>query len=230
MIIDFNGIAIDLTRKPIRTINLRIYPPDGRMKMSAPLQCPMRSITDFLNKKSQWIHHQRAKIHQQFASKEEPIQSGSCIPFKGEDYVLMIIEHDGPCHVVQREQFIYCYCRQEPSPDDVLRVLDRWYRKEINSLLPHLIKHWQSIIGVHVNEWGIKKMNTRWGSCNTQAHRIWLNLNLIKKPLQCLEYVLVHELVHLLEASHNHRFYQLMDKFLPNWRAANSLLESKNRR
>jgi predicted metal-dependent hydrolase len=99
----------------------------------------------------------------------------------------------------------------------------------MESLLPGLIARWEQIIGVNVADWGIKKMKTRWGSCNTRARRIWMNLSLIRKPQLCLEYVLVHELVHLLEASHNQRFYALMTQYMPNWREHQLTLEGKRR-
>ena len=97
--------------------------------------------------------------------------------------------------------------------------MTEWYRKELRELIPPLIAKWEPILGVRVNEFGIKKMKTRWGSCNPEVKRIWLNLELAKKSPTCIEYVLVHEMAHLLERSHNETFVAYMDKFLPNWRA-----------
>ena len=98
------------------------------------------------------------------------------------------------------------------------RVLQRWYRQQLKELIPPMIEKWEAIIGVKVAAWGVKKMKTKWGSCNSEARRIWLNLELAKKPLQCLEYIVVHEMVHLLQRHHNDRFTALMDELLPNWR------------
>ncbi|MDI1351398.1 MAG: SprT family zinc-dependent metalloprotease, partial [bacterium] len=130
-------------------------------------------------------------------------------------------------HVVLNDQFIYLYVTHHATQAQKQLIIDRWYRHEMSLLLPDLFQHWEKIIGVRVAQWGIKKMKTRWGSCNTRAHRIWLNLNLIQKNSVCLEYVLVHELVHLLEASHNQRFYNLMTRFMPQWRHYQALLEGK---
>jgi len=108
--------------------------------------------------------------------------------------------------------------RPGASRDKREQVLNDWYRRHMKSLVPDLIARWQPVIGVQVDDWGIKKMKTRWGSCNIQDHRVWLNLELAKKPPQCLEYVLVHEMVHLLECHHNYHFKALMEKFMPQWR------------
>ena len=227
MIIDLNGIAIEIIKKPIKNMSLRIYPPDGAVKVSAPLHYKEHIIREFLQRKSSWITKQRNRMKEHLIEHDSIIRSGSTLFFKGEPYLLIIHEHYGPSHIHCREGFIDAYLPHNPSQEKINSLVDRWYKHEMEFLLPSLIKKWQSIIGVEVAQWGIKKMKTRWGSCNTRAHRIWLNLNLIKKPLPCLEYVLVHELVHLLEASHNQRFYKLMDRFMPQWRDYDYLLEGK---
>jgi len=230
MIIEVNGIAIEVIKKPIKNMHLRIYPPDGQVKVSAPLHFKEKMIRSFLQKHSLWIDSQRTRIIARAPIKEELLETGSVIPFKGESYFFILQEHHGPAHIECRDGFIYCYVPHSASSAQIKNLLEHWYKKEMQAILPQLIKYWESIIDVHVEQWGIKKMKTRWGSCNTRAHRIWLNLNLIKKPLVCLEYVLVHELVHLLEASHSPRFYRLMDQFMPQWREYDYLLEGKKTR
>jgi hypothetical protein len=106
------------------------------------------------------------------------------------------------------------------------KILDHWYRKELKEMIPPLIEKWQQIMSLQVNAWGVKKMKTRWGTCNTMARRIWINLELGKKPVQCLEYIVVHEMVHLLERKHNERFVAHMDKLLPQWRSLRNQLNS----
>ncbi len=227
MIIEIDGIPIEVVKKPIKNINLRIYPPDGLVKLSAPINISDRFIRQHLLEKSEWIRSQRERIRKNSSFKEELLQTGASIAFKGKNYLLIIEEHHGPCHIEIKDELLHCYTAPGLSQERIKMSIELWYRYEMTMLIPDLIKHWQKIIGVHVAEWGIKKMKTRWGSCNTRARRIWLNLNLIKKPLVCLEYVLVHELVHLLEASHNHRFYALMTQFMPQWREHQYLLEGK---
>ncbi len=227
MIIEVNGLAIEVIKKPIKNMHLRIYPPDGLVKVSAPIHFKEKTIRIFLQEHSLWIDTQRKRIKERAPEKEELLQTGSLIPFKGQNHLFILEEHHGPSHIECREGFIYCYVPHHASPSQINTVLERWYKREMESILPSLIRHWEAIINVQVTQWGIKKMKTRWGSCNTRAQRIWLNLNLIKKPPSCLEYVLVHELVHLLEASHNQRFYRLMDQFMPQWQEYNYLLEGK---
>lgn len=227
MIIEIDGIPVEVIKKSIKNINLRIYPPDGQVKLSVPRSISDRIIRQHLQEKSGWIRDQRERMKANPSFKEELFQTGSSIAFKGKNYLLLVEEHHGPSHIEIKDELLHCYISPGQTQVQVKRVIELWYRYEMTQLLPHLIEQWQKIVGVHVAEWGIKKMKTRWGSCNTRARRIWLNLNLIKKPLVCLEYVLVHELVHLLEASHNHRFYALMTQFMPQWREYQYLLEGK---
>jgi predicted metal-dependent hydrolase len=230
MIIEIDGIPIELIRKPIKNMNLRIYPPDGLVKVSAPKSFSEQFIRRHLQEKSAWIHAQRDLIRERSSHKEELLQTGATVLFKGTNYLLIIEEHNGPFKIKIQDELIYCYTQPNSSQTQITNLIDGWYRREMNAVLPDLFKQWETVIGVKAAEWGIKKMKTRWGSCNTRAGRIWLNLSLIKKPLICLEYVLVHELVHLLEASHNQRFYSLMTQFMPQWREYQYLLEGKNKR
>jgi predicted metal-dependent hydrolase len=107
-----------------------------------------------------------------------------------------------------------------------IALLDEWYRRQLRDRIPMLITAWEPVMGVSVAEWGVKRMRTRWGSCNPRARRIWLSLELARRPIACLEYVVVHEMVHLLERGHNRRFYAFMDQFLPDWRSARAELRS----
>ncbi len=227
MIIEIDGIPIEVEKKPIKNINLRIYPPDGLVKLSAPITISDRFIRQHLQEKSEWIRYQRERIRKNSSFKEELLQTGASIAFKGKNYLLIVEEHHGPSHIEIKDELLHCYTSPGLSQEQIKIFIEQWYRYEMSMLIPDLVRCWQKVVGVHVAEWGIKKMKTRWGSCNTRARRIWLNLNLIKKPLVCLEYVLVHELVHLLEASHNHRFYALMTQFMPQWREHQYLLEDK---
>lgn len=229
MIIELNGIPIEILRKPIKNMNLRIYPPDGLVKVSAPLRYSERLIRQTLEKKSAWIQEQRDHIRSRPAALESILQTGTTVPFMGKNYLLILEEHHGPNQIQIKDELIYCYIQPNSSPIERHALLDAWYKRQMQSLLPDLIQYWETIVGVKITAWGIKKMKTRWGSCNTRVARIWLNLNLIKKPQICLEYVLVHELVHLLEPSHNKRFHGLMSQFMPQWREYQHLLEGRPR-
>ncbi len=227
MIIEFAGISIQISRKPIKNMNLRIYPPDGRVKMSVPLKFSERQIFQFLEQKNSWIQEQHQLIRSRFTAENTLLQTGTTVPFMGRNYLLIIEDQNGRPEIKVNEELIHCYTQAGSSQEKIQAIIDNWYRCQMASLLPDLIQHWEKIVGVQVYEWGIKKMKTRWGSCNTRAARIWLNLNLIKKPQECLEYVLVHELVHLHEPSHNQRFYRLMSQFMPQWRDYQCLLEKR---
>jgi hypothetical protein len=137
----------------------------------------------------------------------------------GEVYQLDVIQHDAaPSIEIQADDKILLWVRRGSSREKREKVLREWYRAELKKLIPPLIARWEPVIGVEVAEWGVKRMKTRWGSCNTKAHRIWVNLELAKHPIERLEYIVVHEMVHLLEHRHNKRFYAYMDRFLPEWR------------
>jgi predicted metal-dependent hydrolase len=229
MIIELHGLSIQIQKKAIKNMNIRIYPPDGAIKVSAPHYYSTWLIKLKLQQKYAWIHQQHELLKRQAATQIESIalETGALVSFMGIDYLMLIEEHDGPTQIKIQNNVLHFYIRPNTSSTQRYVLLDRWYRKELSLIVPELIKKWLTIIPVQVNEWGIKKMKTRWGSCNTRAQRIWLNLNLIKKPIVCLEYVLVHELTHLLEASHNKRFYQLMSQFMPQWLEYKQLLEQK---
>ncbi len=147
--------------------------------------------------------------------------------FLGRRYLLNVIERDEPSRVVVRHKTIIdLYVPKGTGHLKRQQVLIGWYRKELKALIPPLIGKWEALIGVKIASWGVKKMKTKWGSCNNTDNRIWVNLELAKKPVQCLEYIVVHEMVHLLERHHNDRFIMLMDKFLPNWRLHRDELNS----
>ncbi|MBN9228858.1 MULTISPECIES: M48 family metallopeptidase [Legionella] len=227
MIIELDGIPIEISRKKIKNMNLRIYPPDGAVKVSVPLRFSEQLIRQSLASKSAWIHQQRERIRSRSVAEECTFATGTTVPFQGKKYLLIIEEHHGPAQIKLHDELMYCYTQPHSSPAQIQTIIERWYKQQMQILLPNLIQHWETIIGVKVADWGIRKMKTRWGSCNTKAARIWLNLNLAKKTPICLEYVLVHELIHLLEASHNKRFYELMSKFMPQWREYEYQLEGR---
>jgi len=141
--------------------------------------------------------------------------------------VYPFVEHytSGRMGIIQNEHGVQGFFHPGVNVTVKQRLLQAWLRQQLSACIPDLITYWQSSMGVQVQAFGIKRMKTRWGSCNPRAGRIWLNLNLIHKPRDCLQYVLVHEMVHLLEPSHNQRFYALMSKFLPEWKICQSYLK-----
>jgi predicted metal-dependent hydrolase len=220
--IEIDDILIEVQRKPIKNLHLRIYPPFGQVKVSAPLQFSTENIFHFIKKKLNWI-----KTHQPLLLK--PVQqftTGFPINFLGKTYTLAIENNKKRFHLALDGDWLRFEQRATTTVEQQQKALQNWYRMQMKALLPSLIARWELILGVSPSSWGIKIMKTRWGSCNIRARRIWLNLNLIEKPLACIEYVLVHEMIHLLEARHNKRFYALMDRFLPDWTRRKNLLGS----
>jgi len=210
---------VEVVRKPIKNLHLSVHPPDGHVRVSAPSHMDDEAVRLAVVSKLPSIRrHQKAFADQPHQSQREMI-SGESHYFLGRRYRLSVTERNGPNRLTLNGTLdLTMQLRPGTDRDKREQLLNAWYRRHMKELLPDLISKWQPIIGVQVAKWGIKKMKTRWGSCNTRDHRVWLNLELAKKSLDCIEYVLVHEMVHLLERNHSERFKALMDQFLPQWR------------
>ncbi len=209
---------MEVVRKPIKNLHLSVHPPDGRVRVSAPSHIDDEAVRLAVVSKLSWIRrHQKTFADQPRQSQREMI-SGESHYFLGRRYRLNVTERNGPNRVtLNGTSELTMQLRPGTDRDRREQLLNAWYRRRMKELVPDLIAKWQPIIGVEVADWGIKKMKTRWGSCNTRDNRVWLNLELAKKSLNCIEYVLVHEMVHLLERNHSEHFKALMDKFLPQW-------------
>jgi len=219
--ISVDGIIINVVRKDIKHMHLSVHPPDGRVRISSPKRIEDEVVRSFAVSKLKWIKRHRAGFKKQKLRLPLKYVSGESHYFKGKRYVLNVIYQSPPSHnkvKIRNEQYLDLFIREGIHKEQRKRVLIEWYREQLKNEIPDLMKKWERKIGVKVNDWGIRLMKTKWGSCNLTAKRIWLNLELAKKPPLCLEYILVHELVHFLEPSHNGRFAAYMDKFLPDWR------------
>lgn len=221
------GIVIDLIRKDIKNIHLAVYPPSGRVRIAAPEQMDADAIRLFAISKIPWIKKHQRKFAEQHREAPREYVNGESHYFRGRRYLLNIIEHNGNIKVVIRNRkYMDLYVKYDATKDQKERALWEWHRRELKSIVPDLVAKWEHIIGVRCSGCGIKHMRTKWGTCNTSAKRIWLNLELAKKPMVCLEYIIVHELVHLHERNHSDRFVSLMDRFMPNWRMHREVLNS----
>jgi predicted metal-dependent hydrolase len=217
--ITVNGLPVQIVRKAIKNLHLGVYPPNGRVRVAAPLRVTDEAVRLAVVGKLGWIKRQRARFEAQPRQSQREMVSGESHYFLGRRYRLRVIEHNGAGRVLLRNRrTIELYVRREATPDQRERVMQRWYRQHLREMVPPLMAKWEEALGVKAAAWGIKRMKTRWGTNSVEARRIWLNLELAKKPPQCLEYVLVHELVHLLERHHSDTFIALMDKHLPTWR------------
>ncbi len=214
-----NGLSIEVVRKDIKNLHLGVYPPCGRVRVAAPLGVSDAAVRMAVIGKLGWIRRQQAKFAAQPRQSPREMVNGESHYFLGQRYRLRVIEQNGPHRVVlQNKSYLSLQVRPGTSLEKRQQVLQEWYRQQLQLLIPSLVEKWEPVLGVEVAEWRIKRMKTKWGSCNIQARRIWLNLELAKKPLQCLEYVVVHEMLHLIERHHNQRFIALIDQYLPQWR------------
>lgn len=217
--ITVNKIKIDLIRKDIKNIHLAVYPPTGRVRIAAPLATDEDTIRLFIISKLGWIKRSQRKIEGQERIPPREFKQRESHYFQGRRYLLNIIESELPPKVIlQSKTFIDLYVKPNTPTKKRYEILTEWYRLQLKMHIPALIEKWQKIIGVTVYDWKVKQMKTMWGACNIEKGRIWLNLELAKKPEECLEYIVVHEMVHLLEKNHNERFHFLMSKYLPNWK------------
>ena len=216
--ITVDDLLINVIRKDIKNLRLSIHPPDGRLQLAAPLRTSDETVRLMVMSKMTWIKKHIARFAGQPQQATPQYVSGESHYLKGQRYILNVVFHDTVPKVRIRDSHIDLYVRTECSEQKREQIMNAWYRQQLKTQIPILIAKWQPILGVEVRDWGIRQMKTKWGTCNTQAQRIWLNLYLIQKPEHCLEYVVVHEMVHLLERHHNARFFAYMDKFLPQWR------------
>ena len=211
---------IELLRKKIKNIHLTVYPPDGRVRLSVPVLMDDEAVHNFIISKLSWINKQRKKYSSYEPLPVKEFVSGEIHRFLGDEYILNIIETTGKQHIkLYDNKFMDMYVRKESTIEKREKILTEFYRQNLKDIIPSYIKKWESIMGVKVNEFGVKLMKSRWGTCNVRDKRIWLNLELAKKNIRCLEYIIVHEMVHLLERHHNNNFKEYMTKFLPDWKS-----------
>jgi len=220
-------ISIEVVQKDIKNVHLSVYPPSGSVRISAPLRMDLDTIRVFAISKLSWIRKQQSKLRSQERETPREYITRESHYYLGKRYLLKVIEHDAAPKVELKHETIEMHIRPNTSSQKRQQILNDWYRHRLKEIIPGIIVQYKKAMKVTVAEFAVKKMKTRWGACNREAKRIWLNLELAKKPQKCIEYIVVHEMAHLLERHHNERFTALMDKFLPMWK---SYKEELNRR
>ena len=211
-------IDIDVVRKVIKNVHLSVYPPLGRVRISAPLRMDLDTIRVFAISKLNWIKKHQHRILSQVREAPREYISRESHYYLGRSFLLKVIEHNASPKVAIKHETMEMYIRPNTCVGKRRAILYEWYRQRMKEIVPGFIEQYENAMKVQVSEFGIKKMKTRWGTCGIHAKRIWLNLELAKKPIECVEYVVVHEMVHMLERHHNERFIAFMDKYLPKWR------------
>lgn len=225
LIID--GILIEVSKKKIKNMYLKVLPPDGKVHISAPIRITDEAIRKFVISRIDWIVVQQGKIQNQHIREELDYISGEEVYFWGNRYFLEIVYSGTSGNVSIDGGRLILHTRTTSTAKQRENILNSWYRESLKEKIPFYITKWENNIGLKAEGWSIRDMKSRWGTCNIRSKRICLNLQLVKKPPECLEYVVVHELVHLLEGSHNSIFKGFMDQFLPDWRNIKAILNGK---
>jgi predicted metal-dependent hydrolase len=213
------NICVDVMFKDIKNLHLSVNPPTGKVRISAPYRMSLETVRIFAITKLAWIkRHQTKFLKQEREAPREYVNRESHY-FRGMRYLLNVNYHNAPPRVeIRNKARIDLYIREGSGLEHKKRAMTEWYRGQLKDRIPPLIEKWQRVMGVEVKDWRIKRMKTRWGTCSIKPRRIWINLELAKKPDHCLEYIIVHEMVHLLERKHSNKFIAYMNKFLPQWR------------
>ncbi len=217
-------IIVDVEIKDIKNLHLSVLPPIGKVRIAAPIRMNMDTIRIYALSKLSWIKQQQTKFNKAVreSNKDYIYKEGHF--FLGKRYLLHIHEAEQKPYINLKHNTLHLTVRPGASTEKKEQTINEWYRQELRTLAIPIISKYESIMNVKVNDFGIKSMKTKWGTCNTDVGRIWINLELAKKPLQCIEYIIVHEMVHLLERSHNKRFQSLMNQFLPDWKHHKNIL------
>ena len=218
--IQVGSISVEIVRKDIKNLHIGVYPPYGRVRVAVPLHLDDEAVRLAAVSRLGWIRRQQEEFEQQDRQSEREMVTGESHYFQGRRYRLDVVVQDGPTSVrLANNRTIQLQIRAKDDNSYRRRVLHQWYREHLKKQIPALLAKWEPRVGVSVAEVRIKKMKTRWGSCNSDARRVWLNLELAKKPVTCLEYILVHEMVHILERHHNEHFRELMNRLMPKWQS-----------
>lgn len=222
--IRLGDLAVEVVFKDIKNVHLSVHPPAGRVSISAPNRMTLSTVRLFAISKLNWIRQQQRKIRAQDRELEREYLERESHYLWGKRYLLSVQEHDAPPEVELKHRKILLHVRFNTTEDLRERIVDSWYREQLKLATPPLIAKWEPLLKVKVLRFFVQRMKTKWGSCNHIAGNIRLNTDLAKKPRECLEYIVVHEMVHLLEPTHSARFVALMDRFIPNWQSCRDAL------
>ena len=210
-------IDVLVIKKNIKNYHLNVLPVDGKVRVSVPFDVPDEVVRAFIIRKYDWIKKNMKSFREQERQTPREYVSGESHYLRGNRYIMRVKTANRPKIEVRAKKYIHFYVPMHYTRDQRERYYENWLRKELRKDLEILVPKWEGIMGLKANEVRIKKMKTKWGSCNHTARRIWINLELIKKPQKYLEYIIVHELAHFIERKHNKKFKAIMDKYMPGW-------------
>jgi predicted metal-dependent hydrolase len=216
--IQLGQVNVDVVRKDIKNVHLSVYPPNGRVRIAAPLRMSLDTIRLFAIAKLGWIKQQQLRISEQARETPREYLDRESHYLWGKRYLLKVVGKAAAPRVDVSAQTIRLHVQLGTSTEGKQAILDRWYREQVKAEARHLIQRWEPLLGVAVQRVFVQRMRTKWGSCNPRLQNIRLNTDLAKKPRECIGYIVVHEMTHLLEPTHSARFVALMDQFMPQWR------------
>jgi predicted metal-dependent hydrolase len=220
------GINIDVVYKDIKNLHIGVYPPMGRVRVAAPARLDEEQIRLAVIQRLPWIKRQRQRLQDAARQSPREMVTGESHYVWGARHRLKVIERPGRAHVEVDDDRLLMYVPEGTDTDARVKLLQDWQRKQLRLAVAPVIAKWEPIIDRKVPRWSIRRMKTKWGSCNRQTGHIWFNLELAKKHPRYLEYVVVHEMTHLLERKHGERYTKLMDTFMPDWRARRDQLNA----
>ncbi len=220
------GFEVNVVRKGVKNLNLSVRPPDGRIRLAMPHRVTNTEAREFISSRIDWIRRQRQSIADSVPPRMHSYTDGDIALVWGVGHTVRSVPAINRRGAFRDGGDLVLALRSGDGSSQRIALVDGFLRKELHRVLPDLVTSWESVIGVNVAEFRFRKMRTRWGSCNIECRRIWLNLELGTRAVESLESVLVHEMVHLVERRHNARFYGLMDQYLPDWRHRRTLLNA----
>lgn len=211
-------VDVEVVYKDIKNLHIGVYPPDGYVRVAAPVGFDDDRVRLAVVQRLTWINRRRREL--QSAQRQTPrrMLTGETHYVWGNRYRLRINERPGRAHIALDGDRLAVYIRRDTSAERCRELLDRWYRDQLRAALPPLIATWEQRMSLSVPKWSVRRMKTKWGSCNRQTHHIWFNTELAKKHPECLEYIVVHEMCHYIERNHGDAFTALMDRYLSDWR------------
>lgn len=218
------GIDIDVVYKDIKNLHIGVYPPMGRVRVAAPERFDDDQVRLAIIQRLSWIRRQRDKLRSAERQSEREMVTGESHYVWGIRRRLTVVERPGRAHLEIDGSRLVFYAPADTSTEKRRDYLDRWYRAQLRQAIPNLIAKWERELGVSVPQWTIRRMKTKWGSCNRETRHLWFNVELAKKHPDCLEYIVVHEMTHYFERHHGERFTALIDRHLPDWRQRRDLL------
>ncbi|WP_234531684.1 M48 family metallopeptidase [Streptomyces shenzhenensis] len=220
------GIDVDVIYKNIKNLHIGVYPPLGRVRVAAPHQLDDEQVRLAVIQRLSWIKGQREQLLSAARQSTREMVTGESHYVWGVRRRMKVVERPGQAHLELDGERLLLYVPAGTTAERRRQLLDRWYREQLRHAIPALITKWEPILDVSVPRWSIKRMKTKWGSCNRETGHIWFNVELAKKPPACLEYIVVHEMAHYLERHHDDRFTKLMERLMPNWRSLRDQLNN----